>query len=650
MKKEALKRDLFERLNWDDLEQWAGSRVLSRGQGYQRSHRVKDLAQTQTGALVAWVHGGQRYATEVDFEDGELISACTCPYGNNCKHAVALVLEYLDHLKKKLEVPQVTGQDQRLALLQGMDEEDWEHEYEEEEDEEIDSDRLALKKGGKLVSGNLKGFLEEQSKEQLIILLTDLSERYPNVREDLEDRQNLSKGSVKRIVAGVRKEIQQLSSEPGWRNHWNHEGYTPDYSRVKGRLKSLLAKGHADEVVTLGKELLEAGIRQVEMSHDEGETGMEISSCLGIVFQALPQSSLSPIEQMLWVIDAELEDEYELCYGAESFWKKKQKASDWSVVAETLLERLNNLQSVKGEDSFSRSFRRDRLTNWIVNALENSGRHEEVIPLCEQEAVITGSYTRLVDVLRKAKRLEEAEQWIFKGIKATQKQWPGIAKQLKDTLREMREREGNWLKVAAFRTEDFLQSPSLHTFQDMKKAAEKGKTWPEVRAAALLYLEIGKLPQTDPTWPLPETGVKEDREARRSEFPMIDVLIDIAIEEKRPDDILRWYDQRRSKKQVFWGWDGYQEDQIAEAVADHYPNRALAIWKNVAEKQVALTKPKAYEAAAVYLRKVHSLLKKLKREEEWKNYLLKLRQANAQKIKLIEILSRLEGRRIVEGA
>jgi uncharacterized Zn finger protein len=650
MKKEALKRDLFERLNWDDLEQWAGSRVLSRGQGYHRDHRVRELAQTQTGGIIAWVQGGQRYATEVDFEDGELISACTCPYGNNCKHAVALVLEYLDHLKKKLEVPQVTGQDQRLALLQGMDEEDWEHEYEEEEDEEIDSDRLALKKGGKLVSGNLKGFLEEQSKEQLIILLTDLSERYPNVREDLEDRQNLSKGSVKRIVAGVRKEIQQLSSEPGWRNHWNHEGYTPDYSRVKGRLKSLLAKGHADEVVTLGKELLEAGIRQVEMSHDEGETGMEISSCLGIVFQALAQSSLSPIEQMLWVIDAELEDEYELCYGAESFWKKKQKASDWSVVAETLLERLNNLQSVKGEDSFSRSFRRDRLTNWIVNALENSGRHEEVIPLCEQEAVITGSYTRLVDVLRKAKRLEEAEQWIFKGIKATQKQWPGIAKQLKDTLREMREREGNWLKVAAFRTEDFLQSPSLHTFQDMKKAAEKGKTWPEVRAAALLYLEIGKLPQTDPTWPLPETGVKEDREARRSEFPMIDVLIDIAIEEKRPDDILRWYDQRRSKKQVFWGWDGYQEDQIAEAVADHYPNRALAIWKNVAEKQVALTKPKAYEAAAVYLRKVHSLLKKLKREEEWKNYLLKLRQANARKIKLIEILSRLEGRRIVEGA
>ena len=262
----------------------------------------------------------------------------------------------------------------------------------------------------------------------------------------------------------------------------------------------------------------------------------------------------------------------------------------------------------------------------------------------------TGSYSRLVDALRKAKRFEEAEQWIFKGVRATQKQWPGIAKQLKDSLREMREREGNWLKVAAFRTEDFLQSPSLHTFQDMKKAVEKAKVWPEVRAAALLYLETSKLPQSHPSWPLPETGVKEDRESRKNEFPMTDVLIDIAIEEKRPDDVLKWYDHHKSKKRTFWGGEGYQEDKIAGAVVNLYPERAIAIWKNLAEKQIALTQPKAYETAAVYLRKVHNFLKKLKRENEWKDYLLHLRQANARKSKLIEILSRLEGRRIVDMA
>jgi uncharacterized Zn finger protein len=645
MKKEALKRDLFEKISWDDLEQWAGSRVLSRGQGYHRDHRVQGLAQTQTGGIIAWVHGGQKYATEVDFEDGELISVCTCPYGNNCKHAVAVVLEYLDHARKNKEVPRVTEQDKRLVLLRdSADEQEWDDEY-----QGIDGDKLAPKKSGKTKPIALRGFLEQQNKEQLIALIEELAGKHSIIREALQDRYDLSKGSVKKIVNAVRKEIHELSSEPAWSNHWRGESHIPDYSKVKDRMNALFKQGHADEVVALGRELLEAGIKQVEMSNDEGETGMEISSCLEAVFQALPQTSLSPVDQMLWVIDAELEDDYELCYGAESFWKKKQKASDWSTVADKLIDRLNAFSSEKGEDSFSRNYRRDNLTSWIVRSLENAGRHQEIIPLCEQEAVKTGSYIRLVDVLREAKRLEEAEQWIHKGIKATQKQSPGIASHLRDTLREMREKEGNWLQVTGFQVEDFIQMPSLHGYKEMKKAAEKAKVWPTVRAATLLYLEQGKLPEVNPSWPLPETGVEKAPEMRKNEFPMADVLIDIAIDEKRPDDVLLWYDQQRSKKQVYWGLDTYcQEEKIAEAVEDRYPDRALAIWKNVAEKQIAITQPKAYETAAVYLRKVHNFLKKLKREEEWRDYFFKLRQANARKTKFIEILDRVEGRRIVE--
>jgi uncharacterized Zn finger protein len=306
------------------------------------------------------------------------------------------------------------------------------------------------------------------------------------------------------------------------------------------------------------------------------------------------------------------------------------------------------LQPAKGEDSFSRSYRRDGLTNLIIRALENSGRHEEIIPLCEQEAVRTGSYHRLVDALRKARRFEEAEQWIHKGIKATQKELPGIAKHLRDTLRGLREKEGDWFKVAAFRVDDFLQSPSLEGFKEMRKAAERAKVWPEVRAAALLYLETGKLPHKDASWPLPETGVEKAKEAARNQFPITTALIDIAIAEKRPEEVLRWYDYRKSKKDDFWTWHGYREDHIAGALADRYPDRALAIWKDLAERQIALTKPSAYETAAGYLRKVRECLKKLKREPEWKDYLSKLRQANTRKSKLLQILDRLEGHPIIK--
>jgi uncharacterized Zn finger protein len=130
---------------------------------------------------------------------------------------------------------------------------------------------------------------------------------------------------------------------------------------------------------------------------------------------------------------------------------------------------------------------------------------------------------------------------------------------------------------------------------------------------------------------------------------MIETLIDIAIAEKRPDEVIRWY-ERRKPRSVAWGYGWVDDDKIARAVVDTYPDRALAIWQKIAENQIALTQTRAYETAATYLRKVHRVLKKLGREQEWKSYLAELRQANARKPRLVEILDGLAGRRIIEGS
>ena len=662
MAQKRTKADPFEDLTWDDLEEWAGAAIVSRGRSYQRGHRVQNLARSETG-LVAWVLGTRRYATVVEVEDGELTSFCTCPYWDTCKHAVAVVLEYLECLKQKKEVPTVTERDRRLKLRHeaAEEEETWGEEDEEEDDkdeedeEDEDMSRPAPRRSKKATADTLSSFLEQQSKEQLVVLLKEQAKRHPTVRQALQDRHNLSSGAVKKLVKAVREEINELDSEPDWDDDWGGGGSGGDYARVQERLEALLAAEHADEVVGLGEELLEAGTRRVEMTNDEGETAEAIASCMDVVFRALPQSSLSSAERMLWAIDAELDDEYDLCRGAEFFWKQKHAAADWNIVAEKLAPRLAHHKSAKGEDSFFRHYRRNRLSDWLIMALENAGRREEIIPLCEREAKETGSYLRLVNYLKQAKRWDEAEQWIHKGIKATQKQWPGIASQLRTALREMREKEKDWLRVAAFYAEDFFQQPAPQTFQELQKAAERAEVWPAVRAAAMHYLETGELPQatkrvakgqTIPPWPLPDSGVQETTARRQTPAPMIETLIDIAIAEKRPDEVIRWYDQRKPRSAA-WGYGWLDEDRIAQAVVDTHPDRALAIWKKTAESQIALTQTRAYETAAGYLRKVHRVLKKLGREQEWKNYLAELRQSNARKPRLVEILDGLTGRRII---
>jgi uncharacterized Zn finger protein len=643
----AAPKDSFKKLTWHDLEDWAGSTIVSRGQNYQRSRYVQELARTPDGALVAWVQGTDRYATLVDFDEGELASVCTCPYGFACKHAVAVVLEYLHLLKQKKEILEVGLKDRRLSLVaEPVGEEDW-----DEDDEEEDEEREYLElshpvRSRKSVGPSIPSFLEKQTKENLLSLLKGLAERFPAVREALKDQSTLESGNVKNMVSAARREILEVSSEPGWRNNWSGEGHTPDYSGVKHRLEALLAKGHADEVVSLGKGLFDFGKAQVEMSHDEGETAIQISSCMDLVFQALSQSSLSPLDQMLWAVNVELEDEYELCHGAESFWKKKQRTSDWSILADRLLERLNTVPAKKGEDKFSSKYQRDNLSNWVIQALEKAGRTDEVIPLCEREAEITGDYPRLVEWLRRSKRFKDAEEWIERGMKATRGKWPGIASGLRNVLREMRENEGNWPQAASFRAEDFFQDPSLATYKELQKAAQKAKVWPEVRSAAMIYLETGKHPAKLPSWPLPETGAEKIREVGQISFPVTEALIDIAMAEKRTDDVLHWYDLKKTRK-TFWMGDVYGDDEIASAVADQYPDRAVEIWKNIAENEISLTKPKAYESAAVYLRKAQKLMAKVGKREDWRKYINGLRRANEKKRRFVEILERLEDRSIL---
>ncbi|MEW6730687.1 MAG: SWIM zinc finger family protein [Acidobacteriota bacterium] len=107
----------FAKLTWDDVNNWASNTIIERGRNYKQNGHVRDLTITSNGALLAWVHGTGRYATTVEISNGKLESLCTCPYGAPCKHAVAVILQYLDQLKNKQPLPKAEPNDERLQRL-----------------------------------------------------------------------------------------------------------------------------------------------------------------------------------------------------------------------------------------------------------------------------------------------------------------------------------------------------------------------------------------------------------------------------------------------------------------------------------------------------------------------------------------------------
>jgi len=632
MPKKKTQLDQFADLTWNDLEEWAGGKIVSRGKNYQRRGRVRDLAVTEDDGLIAWVDGTERYATKVVIDDDGLPdSICTCPYGFDCKHGVAVVIEYLKRIEDNQHIPKASRGDARLKML----------EDEDLDDEPIDEETAVCKD----VHKEINQFLEGKTKTQLIELIQEIAQQHPEVAQELVDRRQLTSGQTKTLVARLRREIQEIGDEPGWQDYWRGGGYTPDYSGIRQKLETLLEAGHADEVLTLGRELVFTGIRQVEESHDEGETGMEVAACMPVIVKALDQSSLDSADKLHWALDAELKDPYQVCEAFAEYLHRKHPKSAWHTLADRLLLRLKEMKPSQSSDNFNRSYERDRLSDWAIQALDRAGRRNEIIPLCEAEAKKTGSYGRLVNLLLSARRYEEAERWIREGTRATKDKWPGIAAGLRNTLREIRRRQKNWPVVAAIQAEEFVRRPSRQAFTDCKKAAAKAKVWPKVCESLLRYLEKGEPPWRRKDWPLPASELDVPETERKDQFPMVTDLIEIAILEKKPERVLYWYDRLPKER---YGWYGVDDDEVATAVQTHAPDRAVSIWKGKAERLIAQVKPKAYLEAGKYLRKAAKVMAKESKQVEWDRYLQRLREQHVRKIRLIQVLDGLDNKPIIK--
>ncbi len=636
---------ILRHLSFDDLREWAGGTILNRGKRYVK--RVDQLSRTPENMLVAWVNGTKRYATSVRLdEQRDLEHFCTCPYEwGPCKHAVAVILTAAERVKRGETIPVLDKADAlSLALHGATDEgEDW-----REDSEPGHAPTQRNTKAHTEVEKNLG----TKSPEELLDLLTDLTRRFPEVRQRILETEQLASGQVDELVCTLQTEIDDLTAEPAWYNPWRGEGRQPDYSHLDERLQALVDRGHADAALELGEELWTKGNAQVEQSDDDGETAMAIAACLETVMAALPQSSLSPAEQLLWIIDWTLEDEYCLLDSADKVLQRRiYKQAHWREVAGSLEARLQALPK-PSTATFSTSYRRERLLTQLLDAYGRAGWKDRIIPCLEDEADACQCYTRLADTLLAAGERDRARHWCVHGYARTIDDTPGIASDLQERLRKMAQTGRQYDLVAAYRAQDFFDRPSSMSFSELRKASDKAKCWPAVRTAILEYLETGKHParagqkRGNTAWPLPVPEVERPAAKKRGgyqRFPDLDTLIDIAILEKRLDDTVALYQRLCGSKR----WHSETDKTVAQAVANSHPDVALDIWRDIVNGLISQVKPKAYEAAAVYLRLMEKVYRRNHRLVEWQALLTGLRQQHKAKRRLIGELDALSGKKIV---
>jgi uncharacterized Zn finger protein len=230
-----------------------------------------------------------------------------------------------------------------------------------------------------------------------------------------------------------------------------------------------------------------------------------------------------------------------------------------------------------------------------------------------------------------------------------------------------------WGIVAAHAAWEFFESPSREKFEQLIAASAKAGCQDAVRRFALEFLETGVSPISVVThreegrkgavstgWPLPTPDylfplLRTEAQSRMSDRPHYGVLIDMAVADRRYEDVLRWYDKMRADQKQTRGalpWldsDGYA-DRVAEAVAKSHPDRALGIYRQCVNDNLTRARVSAYEVVAAYLRKMRPILKSLHREDEWTQTVADIRLRYRNRPRFMEILDRLDSRPILQSS
>jgi len=111
--------DVCRELTWGQLTAWSNKSAVLNGRKLQQKGAVSELSKTSRGSgLLAWVTEEESFAVLVELEEGDLLAQCGCnPIISPCAHAVAVIIDYIVHLKRGQTIPAAQRNDPRFYLI-----------------------------------------------------------------------------------------------------------------------------------------------------------------------------------------------------------------------------------------------------------------------------------------------------------------------------------------------------------------------------------------------------------------------------------------------------------------------------------------------------------------------------------------------------
>lgn len=555
-------------LNDNALRDWFDRETISRARPYARGAL---LAQSRSGrTLKALCQGSERDPYRVSItltsEGGIESGKCSCPVGHACKHQAALLLAYLDD-------PQVFAP-----------------------------------------AVSLHSILEKRTHAELVALVEKLVARRPELESLVVPP---SFGSRPFSVAALKKRVAAAFRQGRDDDDWvSGDAVAAKLEPLTFQAESYADAGHWFDAVATYRAIAEGITEQYEGIEDEGELSALIDECQYGMARCLGESSdetarVAALQGIFDVFEWDLdlggivEGPVELLSGAATAAEKRTFAN-W----------VREIQA--DADESARSWLRQRIGGVILGLTGEEMDDDERLAFARE----MGRTGDAMDLLLQRNRINEAialargaadhelialaDRLVLAGYatdaEAIVKERAGKGQFLARFV-EWRmgraEARGDHAELAALAESAYRASPSVHSYNELKRRAMAAGTWDTLRPS--VFADLGKAGRHD-------------------------LLIHIALGEGRIGDAITSLEKAQAGPSAWTA--SALKPNVANAAERDYPQEAIALYVDLARDLIRNKNRSAYQGAIQYLSRVKALYGRMGASDAWVVVIDRIRQEN----------------------
>jgi uncharacterized Zn finger protein len=574
---------IAELLTEKNVRRIAGNTYFARGAEYFSSGCVRDLRENN-GRVTATVDGSHDYAVALWDDGGTLEYSCTCPLhagdGAFCKHCVATALAWLRQPKTK-------------------------------------AGKVAAKH---VTEADVRTFLLKEKKETLAETLLEWARDDPKLWKRLELRTSAASGKSVDVDA-YRRLIERAMRAREYVDYRNAYGFTREMHDAIDALEKLLRLQPATLVELCEHALAQAEYTVENMDDSDGYTSGVFERLHELHLRACMLAKPDPLALAERLFEWELSGSWDTFHRAAQTHAKalgRQGLAHYRDLARAEWEKFP--QRAPGDKPTGYDARRSRITRIMETLAELAGDVEAQVEILRRDLSHPYSFLRIAELYRGARKRDPALDWAERGLKAfASRPDPRLEDFVAEEYRR-RKRNADALDIV---WKQFERGPTLESYRKLHAYANSAHQWPQWRERALdtirrcIEQERGCLKTSRWTYAQPDRSL----------------LVEIHLWENDPETA--WNEAKSG---------GCSSDlwlRLAELREADRPADAIGVYRQLIDPIVNEKNNDAYARAAKLLRKVHTLMSKTDRGDEFAQYVAAVRAAHKPKRNFVALLDRV---------